>query len=288
MTGKVWLYEKWEKGKGVTERWTEDARMTDTMPTPIPGEVWESLRGRSKGVCITVQKVENGRVYFIGRNNRMTSCSIENFFSKYHGYRFTGENRPLANSFKNEGDYVAMSLLNGCVCKIDSCDVSAVSQHLWYSFPRQGSRRGVIYEYPGFIVCARIDKSTAYLHRFLLGAKGSQIVDHVNGDTLDNRKSNLRLCDASQNAANSQIQRNNTSGYKGVSFYQQKPSWTPKWKAQISENGKRTNLGLFDCPIDAARVYDQAARAKWGEFACVNFPKENEQSAMRRKWEQNK
>lgn len=92
--------------------------------------------------------------------------------------------------------------------------------------------------------------------------------DHIDGNGLNNRRSNLRQASDSQQAAHRGLQVNNTSGYKGVSWRKD----VAKWQAQIQVNGKRRHLGYFADPIEAAKAYDRAALEFQGEFAVVNFP----------------
>ncbi len=108
------------------------------------------------------------------------------------------------------------------------------------------------------------------LHRFLLGLSNEDVeVDHVNGDTLDNRKQNLRIATKHQNAMNRGKQNNNTSGYKGV-FRVTKPSKNP-WQAKITVRDKQIYLGVFPTAEAAAHAYDAAAMELHGEFAQLNF-----------------
>lgn len=103
------------------------------------------------------------------------------------------------------------------------------------------------------------------LHRTVLGlAKGDPMqADHINGDTLDNRRSNLRVCTQKQNAQNRRVTSRSKSGVKGV--YQRTGS--AAWIASITANGKKHNLGRF-LTIDEARVaYSRAALQLHGEFA---------------------
>jgi len=102
-----------------------------------------------------------------------------------------------------------------------------------------------------------------YMHRVVAGALPGQVVDHINGDTLDNRKSNLRICSISQNGANRGKNKDNTSGYKGVTFHK----GTKKWQAGIKIKGKYIYIGRFDDPALAASAYDKAAKEIHGEFA---------------------
>lgn len=88
-------------------------------------------------------------------------------------------------------------------------------------------------------------------------------IDHVNGDPSDNRWKNLRLASRSQNMSNMRRSKNNTSGYKGVSF----KSHAGKWAAYIKYNKKTHHLGYYDCPKQAHEAYMAAAKELFGEFA---------------------
>ncbi len=105
------------------------------------------------------------------------------------------------------------------------------------------------------------------LHRIIMGAKVGQIVDHINGDVLDNRKANLRFVNANQNQHNRNGNKDSTSIYKGVSWDFRRR----KWCAAIRTNNVSINLGRFDSEWDAAIAYDVAAEKHFGEFARTNF-----------------
>lgn len=102
------------------------------------------------------------------------------------------------------------------------------------------------------------------LHRIILGLKDGdrKIVDHINGNTLDNRKSNLRICSQSENCCNRKKAKTNTSGYKGVNFKKQ----TGKFVARIGRNGKRLFLGYFDTAEEAHIAYCEASKSYHGEY----------------------
>lgn len=102
-----------------------------------------------------------------------------------------------------------------------------------------------------------------YLHRVLLGAtKGCQ-VDHVNGNGLDNRRENLRLCTQTLNNGNQRLAKHNTSGIKGVAFHKA----SKKFRAYISVGDRHKHLGLFLTEAEARQAYRDAALAYFGEFA---------------------
>lgn len=92
------------------------------------------------------------------------------------------------------------------------------------------------------------------------------IIDHINNNPLDNRKSNLRIVTARQNSMNCKS-RKGSSKYIGVSFDKK----SKKWKAQIRPNGKQIYLGRFDDEIEAAKVRDIATKKYFGEHGKLNF-----------------
>ena len=102
------------------------------------------------------------------------------------------------------------------------------------------------------------------LHRAIIGAQKGDIVDHVNGDPLDNRRLNIRLCTHDENMRNRRMHRNNRCGVKGVYACRN------KWRATIRVGNRKHHLGMFES-LDAARAaYDAAAVRLHGEFARTN------------------
>lgn len=109
--------------------------------------------------------------------------------------------------------------------------------------------------------------ATILMHRLIAGARGDEVVDHINGNTLDNRKCNLRICTHTENVRNSRKRKVTQFKYKGLSKAQGRKSW----QVQICVNRKKINIGSFADEIEAAKAYDKAARKYYGEFAATNF-----------------
>lgn len=104
-----------------------------------------------------------------------------------------------------------------------------------------------------------------------MNAPAGMVVDHINHDTLDNRRCNLRVCTQADNVKNTRkISRTTTSVYKGVHYVVGRN----RYKAQIRLGGKVKCVGTFKDPVKAARAYDKFAKMYYGEFACLNFPNE--------------
>jgi hypothetical protein len=114
----------------------------------------------------------------------------------------------------------------------------------------------------------RPKRKTLMMHRFITNAPRHLVVDHINHNGLDNRKTNLRLCTRAQNCRNRRPFRLNGSRYKGVSWDKQRKLFL----AAIRCNGKYYNLGRFKSETKAAKAYDKKAIELFGEFAYLNFP----------------
>jgi hypothetical protein len=147
---------------------------------------------------------------------------------------------------------------NGLSAIIDEEDLPKVSMYKWH----YGCGRYAVYH-----KMVNSKHFYIYLHKLILDVPNSVEVDHINGDSLDNRKSNLRTCSHQQNMHNKRIQINNKSGYKGVCW----DKLRKKWKVTISLNDKTINLGRFDDITEAAKTYDEKAKELFGEFANLNF-----------------
>ena len=111
----------------------------------------------------------------------------------------------------------------------------------------------------------KIQGKSIFLHNFVMLPPKGFVVDHINGDGLDNRRENLRIASYSQNSANRGTDIDNKSGYKGVIKIKN------KWAAKLNYKRKTIYIGSFDTAELAARAYDEKAREIWGEFSQTNF-----------------
>lgn len=159
------------------------------------------------------------------------------------------------NIYQKSDDGAYMKCINtqGRMFIFDEDDFDILKLHKWY-FDKQG------YAY------TQILHKRVTAHRLILNADSKFEVDHINQLKYDNRKCNLRLVTHQHNCVNVGLQRNNTTGVKGVTFDRQ----TQKYRAYIKVDGKLKHLGRYCKILDASRVYDIAAKYYFGEFAYLN------------------
>ena len=137
---------------------------------------------------------------------------------------------------------------------IDDCDYNKVNKFRWYV------------SWNGYAM-SNIKGRQTRMHRLILGlSNDKRIIDHVDGNKLNNTRSNLRFSDKSTNGANRNKTVLNKSGYKGVHF----DKINRNWRAMIRVHGKSKHIGSFSDVYDAALAYNRAALAYFGEFARLN------------------
>ena len=152
-----------------------------------------------------------------------------------------------------------IALTQGKFAKVDDEDFGVLSSCKWYLVTRENN------------IFYAINRSRVSMHRLILAATRNLQVDHINHDGLDNRRSNLRLCTHKENDRNRRLQRNNTSGFKGVSMVLK----TGKWEAKVryrDETGRVFNIvaGYFHDKRQAALAYNRKALEIFGKFAYLN------------------
>ncbi len=146
-----------------------------------------------------------------------------------------------------------IQLTQGKEAIIDDEDFELVSKHKWHCVLIGGSS----------YAC---NNRKEYLHRVLMNPNIDKMVDHVNGNGLDCRRSNMRLCIRQENHRNLRKSTNNTSGFKGVCF----DITRNKWKASIGHERKKIHIGYFNSKEEAAINYDKKSSEIFGNFACTN------------------
>lgn len=152
-------------------------------------------------------------------------------------------------------------LTKGLSTIIDDDDYDWISGMEWYT---QVDSRGKMY------AATSIMGDIVYLHRLITDADDDMVVDHQNGDTLDNRRDNLIVSSTQENSMNkAKTKHHRSSQYKGVTKMK-----NGRWKAHIGVDDRDIHLGYFKTEEEAARAYDKAARDEFGERARLNFPEE--------------
>jgi len=104
------------------------------------------------------------------------------------------------------------------------------------------------------------------MHRVIMNTPEGMETDHINGNRLDNRRQNLRICTRAENVRNCKKHRDNHSGYKGVYWNKREK----KWRASIRIGKQDIHLGYFKSTIEAARAYNKKAKKLFGKFARIN------------------
>lgn len=155
---------------------------------------------------------------------------------------------------------VLVPLTRGFSAMIDTEDATRVGLLSWRVYVDKRSCYALT-----DIVTPGKRKITVGMHRFILNPTSGMQVDHRDGDGLNNKRSNIRICSPSQNRQNLHVVRG-TSGFKGVGWCRRKR----RWRAQIKQDGRSFHCGYFVSELDAANAYDIAARQRFGEFARVN------------------
>jgi hypothetical protein len=150
----------------------------------------------------------------------------------------------------------------GKIALVDDEDFDQLNKHRWCCNGAGYACRGVN--------LGKGKVKPIFMHREIICTPQGMCTDHVDGDKLNNQKSNLRICNQSQNSLNRNRQSTNTTGYKGVSI--RKRNKYKKFRAHLSAYGKQYDVGLFHTAIEAAKAYDTKAREIFGEYARLNFP----------------
>jgi hypothetical protein len=152
------------------------------------------------------------------------------------------------------GTFIYLPISRGLETKIDreTLDMLSATKNLKWNAQKSGKR---------FYVSKNTSSGgKVYLHRLIMNPTPGLCIDHINGDSLDNRKENLRVCSFRENSRNIRV-----DGFKGVT------KENNKYAAQIQIDGNHINIGVFSTEGDAARAYDIVAAFVFKEYAAFNF-----------------
>jgi len=152
-------------------------------------------------------------------------------------------------------------LTHGMFAVVDSDVADEMSKHKWMARRSNGgwyAARAVWM--PTEKKCRQIS-----MHRLIAGATKGQFVDHIDGDTLNNKRENLRICTNAQNLQNMRAHKGRST--KGVHFTKKRSHLCNPWHAYITLNRKRKHLGYFSSAESAQAAYNTAADELFGEFA---------------------
>lgn len=204
------------------------------------------------------------------RSSEMRYCSIPGCENKHYGNGYCNKHRLQLkregkiyttrrdpNEFEVLGDTVAIHLRGSDMHRIafvDVQDIGLVCGYKW-RWAKNGS------------VVSDIDGKTTRLHRHLIG-NDCGVIDHIDGDPLNNRRGNLRECTQQENTYNASLSKRNRSGVKGVHY----KKGLNKWVASIRHDGKSVYLGCFPTLTDAAKARESAALKLHGEYAYEARP----------------
>lgn len=156
-----------------------------------------------------------------------------------------------------------IKLTQGQYAIVDESDFNKLSKLKWFAVKKSTGFYAVRNLYLG-----NGKSRPYYMHQFLMKPPKGKYVDHKDHNTLNNCRSNLRVCSPLESARNKSLPKNNTSGYKGVSWNRTNNSWV----ANIKVGSKMSYLGMFATKFAAAYAYDKSATKNFGEFSKLNFP----------------
>jgi hypothetical protein len=152
-------------------------------------------------------------------------------------------------------------LTEGKIALVDDEDYERINSRKWLVMKCANGN--------GYKARGWINGKMTLMHRFILSVSEASVVHHINHDTLDNQKVNLRVCTSQQNTWHRLCRPHSLSRFKGVDHRRPYKSW----RAQIKVSGKIYSLGSYPNEIQAAKAYDEAAAFYFGEYASLNFPR---------------
>lgn len=221
--------------------------------------------------CIPIMKAERKKQWYASRNPDAYSekpskvCSVcgGKFSSSINGVPYCNKHylrmkttgkvelnkRKSKNSYIVLNDYVELKTTKNQSFFIDAKDLDVVLKYTW------------CLSKTGYLV-ANINHKVVKLHRYILDVDSRQVIDHINGNPLDNRRNNLRICDQSNNGKNLKLKRNNNIGYPGI-----RKTHSNTYNVRITFNNKEIHIGNFNTLDEAISARKNAEIKYYGEFA---------------------
>jgi hypothetical protein len=174
-----------------------------------------------------------------------------------------------ARVWGEHGSERLIPLSRGNAARVDEADLPLVQDYVWSAKPSKWN----VYAMRGSWHPRTKRFQSVLMHRVILqdaiaAAPPGLVVDHIDGDGLNNTRRNLRLCTPRENAWNQRRRPGAGSRFQGVHWSEPHGAWT----ATITLDGRRVSLGMFPTEEEAALAWDEAAFQHRGEFACLNFP----------------
>jgi hypothetical protein len=160
---------------------------------------------------------------------------------------------------------LAIPLTRGLFALIDEADAPLVAPHSWHAMQPSGLRFYAARSTP------RPEKKMVYMHRAILGLTADLEADHINGDGLDNRRANLRPATREQNARNTRLRVDNSTGFRGV---YRLPNRAKPWVGRVKDDGRVVCTRYFRTAAEASRARSALAASIYGVFASPHISKE--------------
>lgn len=195
-----------------------------------------------------------------------TACKVcaATYLAEYHAKTYVKKREQRPSQVESPiGVGVGLPLTQGHIAIIDECDADLCNSKWCAGKRRDGQIEAIRNSGTRKNTVRHILHRTIYERVINRHLESWELVDHWNGNTLDNRRENLRLATFSQNAQNSKLYKTSQTGYKGVHFHKA----SGKWRASITHNYKEISLGYFHDPITAYKAYCDKAAELFGEFA---------------------
>lgn len=200
-----------------------------------------------------------------GTHTAMINIMKKGFVERYRkGWRALKEKGVFSKKEKTLESYQEIELSRGKVALVDSEDWEYLNKFNWHT-SNSSSKHTPLTSWRAY---RKINKRRVGMHNIIMNCPKGMLIDHINHDGLDNRKSNLRICTPAQNSINKRNSPLRNNNYKGVKWLEHQQRWCVRMGS--TKSGTAKYVGTYDTEIEAAKAYNNAAIEMYGEFACLN------------------